>query len=149
MQTERESATSVLIRELPTLSRDRLAELWLENFDRPAAKELRKELMLPVLAFRIQERVYGGLKPEVRDRLREIAATLRPENRKPGRSQLKPGTRLLREWKGETHEVILAKDGYLYRGEQYKSLSQIASKITGTHWSGPAFFGTRPKRPKA
>ena len=150
METEKNEATSALIRELPGMSRDRLAELWQENFDRPPAKRLRKELMMPVLAYRIQERAYGGLKPEIRDHLRGIAATIRSEPQ-PGEDKhgLRPGSRLLREWKGRTYEVIVTEEGYLYKDRHYRSLSSIASKITGTHWSGPAFFGTRAKKPKS
>jgi len=54
---------------------------------------------------------------------------------------LKPGTRLVREWRGTTHQVLLLDDGYLWQDEQYSSLSEIAYRITGTRWSGPRFFG--------
>jgi Protein of unknown function (DUF2924) len=102
--------------------------------------------MLPILAFRIQERAYGGLRPEVMGQLRQITNSLAPKNRShtEARQCFKPGIRLVREWKG-THEVILTADGYDYQGKRYKSLSPIACHITGTHWSGPAFFGTRKK----
>ena len=54
----------------------------------------------------------------------------------------KPGTKFLREWNGRTHEVVaMADGGFLYRGIAYRSLSAIAREITGTRWSGPAFFG--------
>ncbi len=53
----------------------------------------------------------------------------------------KPGTRLIREWQGKVHEVIMLDDGYLWRGERHRSLSGIARAITGTRWSGPRFFG--------
>jgi Protein of unknown function (DUF2924) len=139
--------TSELIRSLPTLPKQRLITFWNENFGRPAGR-IRPELMLPILAFRIQERAYGGLSPEVRDQLRQITHSLAPKNRShnEARQRFKPGTRLVREWKGQTYEVILTTDGYDYRGKRYKSLSPIACHITGTHWSGPAFFGTAKKR---
>ncbi len=54
-----------------------------------------------------------------------------------------PGTRLVREWHGVTHEVIIEEKGYRWQRQLYRSLSQIASEITGTHWSGPRFFGLR------
>jgi hypothetical protein len=56
---------------------------------------------------------------------------------------LKPGTRLLREWGGKTHTVIVLDDGFEYESERHQSLTQIARRITGTHWSGPRFFGLR------
>jgi hypothetical protein len=58
-------------------------------------------------------------------------------------STLRSGARLLREWRGVTHEVLVAGEGFLYAGKTYKSLSAIARAITGTHWSGPLFFGIK------
>jgi hypothetical protein len=54
----------------------------------------------------------------------------------------------VREWKGKVHEVLINANGFEYLGETYKSLSPIACRITGTHWSGPAFFGTRRGKKK-
>jgi hypothetical protein len=59
---------------------------------------------------------------------------------------LKPGTRLLREWGGKTHTVIALEDGFEHDGKRYQSLTQIARRITGAHWSGPRFFGLRRVR---
>jgi hypothetical protein len=103
--------------------------------------------MRPVLAFRIQEKAYGGLGAEITGRLREASDSLAPKRRthSEARHRFKPGTRLVREWKGKIHEVILTDDGYEHRKKKYKSLSPIACAITGTHWSGPAFFGTAKK----
>ena len=56
---------------------------------------------------------------------------------------LKPGTRLIREWKGDMHEVEVRETGFLWQGERYASLSRIARLITGTRWSGPVFFGLK------
>ena len=139
-------STRDLIQSLPGLPKDRLFALWAETFGRPPGK-MRPEVMLPVLAYSIQERAYGGLTPETKEHLRHIALTLSPKSRKKdeARTRFKAGTRLIREWKRTRHEVILTSDGYEYKGQKYKSLSPIASKITGTHWSGPAFFGTNKK----
>ena len=51
-----------------------------------------------------------------------------------------PGTRLIREWQGQTHEVTVMESGYAYQGQHYRSLSSVAGDITGSHWSGPRFF---------
>jgi Protein of unknown function (DUF2924) len=59
--------------------------------------------------------------------------------------RLKPGTVLLREWHGTQHHAIVREDGIVFLGKQYKSLPQIAYRITGTKWSGPQFFGLRAK----
>lgn len=53
----------------------------------------------------------------------------------------KPGTRLVREYHGTTHEVTVLESGYLWCGQRYRSLSHIAREITGSQWSGPRFFG--------
>lgn len=143
------NATTALIQTLPTLPKERLVELWKDNFGK-APGRIRPELMRPILAFRIQERAYGGLSTETKDRLRQVMGSLEPKRRShnEAHTRFKPGTRLVREWKGKTHEVILTDGGYDYLGKRYKSLSPIACEITGTHWSGPAFFGTRKKEPK-
>ena len=135
-----------LIQSLPAMPKERLFALWTETFGRSPGK-MRPEVMLPVLAFSIQERVYGGLTPDTKEHLRQVALSLSPKSRhqNEARARFKTGTRLIREWKGTRHEVTLTADGYEYKGEKYKSLSPIASKITGTHWSGPAFFGTNKK----
>src|ERR1700676_2161898 len=100
----------------------------------------------PFLAYRMQEHAYGGLKSSARSELRRIARDLEKSagsTRLILRPKMKAGTRLLREWRGQTHEVIATESGYEYRGVGYRSLSEIARKVTGTRWSGPAFFGLK------
>ena len=65
----------------------------------------------------------------------------------PPRPELKPGTRLMREWQGRTYEVLVLDDGFSWHDAHYRSLSALARKITGTAWSGPLFFGLKPNRP--
>ena len=101
--------------------------------------------MVPILAYRIQEREYGGLSHAARKRLKEIAQSVESRKR-PAReasAQIDTGSRLIRSWHGEVHEVAVTDAGFEYRGRQYSSLSKIAGEITGTRWSGPLFFGTR------
>jgi hypothetical protein len=62
------------------------------------------------------------------------------------RPQVKPGTRLMREWQGRTYEVVVLDDGFSWQGTRCNSLSAIARKITGTAWSGPLFFGLKQAR---
>jgi hypothetical protein len=98
------------------------------------------------LAYRIQELVYGGLKPETLRRLDELAAALDAgRTGKVARSQSRPitGTQLIREWKGVEHAVTVLNDGFDYQGRPYKSLSAIARAITGTRWNGLVFFGLK------
>jgi hypothetical protein len=103
--------------------------------------------MVPILAYRMQEKEYGGLSHSAQKRLREIAKSISSEKRPQKEISVgsEKGTRLLRSWHGEVHEVIVTDTGYVYRGNTFSSLSKIAREITGTPWSGPAFFGTRKK----
>ena len=137
---------SDLLEQLPSLDRTRLLDLWHKSFGRPASQGLRRELMLPILAFRIQELAHGGLRPEAKAKLQELTSFFNPKRRNDARQRFKSGTRLVREWKGKVHEVTITADGFDYEGETYRSLSPIACRITGTHWSGPAFFGTRQEK---
>jgi hypothetical protein len=133
------------IAELPALNKGQLLPIWRRNFDDDPPPKLRKELMVPILAYRMQEKEFGGLSHRARKRLREIAESLGPEKR-PHPSiapSIRSGTRLIRRWGGEVHEVSVNDAGFGYRGKQYGSLSKIAREITGTRWSGPLFFGTR------
>jgi len=135
------------ISELPTLNRVQLLPIWEENFNTQPPATIGKLLMVRILAYRMQEREYGGLSHSARKRLKEIAHSLKG-SRKPPRenaSALGAGTKIIRIWRGEAHEVFSTGDGYRYRGQEFRSLSKIAKEITGTHWSGPAFFGTKKK----
>jgi hypothetical protein len=101
--------------------------------------------MLPILAFRIQELSQGGLAAQTRARLTETIGMLSASGRQVP-SRFRPGTRIVREWKGKVHEVTITDSGFEYEGETFKSLSPIACRIAGTRWSGPAFFGTKGKK---
>ena len=132
---------------LPDLNRAQLLVLWREHLPEEPPPPLRKELLVPILAYKMQERVYGGLSHSARRRLREIAQSLAPEKRAhpslaPG---LKTGTRLVRSWQGRVHEVTVSDGGFEYCGRVFDNLSTIAREITGTRWSGPLFFGTKKK----
>ena len=80
----------------------------------------------------------GDISAEQKGRILDVASDA-------NRRRFKTGTKIIREWKGQLHEVAVTAEGYVYKGEVYKSLSPIAFRITGTKWSGPAFFGTKPK----
>jgi hypothetical protein len=130
------------ISRLRTLPRLELLDLWRTLYGRAAPRAIRREILVPFLAYKIQENVYGGLKPATRAELRRMARALEryPSSKQLIRPRIKPGTRLFRQWRGQTHEVFVTDSGYEYRGAGYRSLSEIARKVTGVHWSGPAFF---------
>jgi hypothetical protein len=134
------------IAKLRVLSRSELLDLWQELYNKAAPPSIRREILVPFLAYRIQENAYGSLKPTALAELRRIARALdrnRTSNEPLGRPRVKTGTRLFRQWRGHTHEVFVTESGYEYHRVSYRSLSEIARKITGTRWSGPAFFGLK------
>jgi Protein of unknown function (DUF2924) len=106
---------------------------------------ISRDLFILGLGYRLQEIERGGLKKSIRRKLQMMAKALRTTGQVcPAPSlSLKPGARLIREWRGRTHAVTVTEDGFEYAGTSYASLSTIAKKITGAHWSGPRFFGLR------
>ncbi len=118
---------------------------WEQAFNRTVPKRFSRDLLLRALAYHVQERSEGGLSKSTRRRLAKLAGS-NGENRQPITSpnlRLKPGSRLIREWRGEVHRVMVLEKGFDWRGDRYASLSQIARAITGARWSGPRFFGLR------
>ena len=139
------SALDSELAALPTLSAHQLRVKWQDlRCGEPTAAASR-DLMIREIAYKMQERTHGGLAPAIRRRLRALAEEIEANGAEALASVplLKPGTRLLREWGGKTHTVIVLDDGFEYESERHQSLTQIARRITGTHWSGPRFFGLR------
>jgi hypothetical protein len=96
----------------------------------------------------LQVKLYCGLKPETRRRLKQLYKAFKADPRHTPSSNLglKPGLVLTREWNGTEHRVTVLEKGFEYRGESYGSLSQVARRIAGSRWSGPAFFGLKRRR---
>ncbi|HLO79245.1 MAG TPA: DUF2924 domain-containing protein [Magnetospirillum sp.] len=129
--------------DLPELPLDSLKQRWAELYGAPPPSRLGRRLMLYAIAYRLQENALGGLKPAVARacaRAAEALAAGRPVAPAP---VFKTGTRLLRQWQGVTHEVVLLDDGIRYQGKTWRSLSEVARAITGAQWSGPRFFGLK------
>jgi hypothetical protein len=125
------------LNRLDDLARDELAKLWEQRYGRPPPKSISRQLLLLSAAFALQAKAYGDLRSQTRKRLtgdREAAPRVQG-------AILQPGSRLARVWNGRTHHVDVVEDGYLWNGRTYRSLSAIASEITGAKWSGPRFFG--------
>jgi len=139
-------SSNQLLEKLPSLGKTELKDLWQNSFSRPPSPRLRRELMLPILAFRLQEISHGGLTEQAQRNLKEAISAL-PLKRQSTPQKFRAGTRIVREWKGKVHEVLIVEQGFEYEGKVFKSLSPIACRITGTHWSGPAFFGTKGRKP--
>jgi hypothetical protein len=134
--------------ELPVLSKPSLCELWKELFQAPPPTQLRRRLMIQILAHRLQEQAFGSLGTAIRGRLRQLARSFatNSESMIPSTPRLKPGTRLVRQWRDQVHLVNVEAKGYEYQGARYQSLSEIARLITGTRWSGPLFFGIKSEQ---
>jgi hypothetical protein len=116
---------------------------WRQRQRMQPPKTLSRDLLIRGITYSIQERALGALSKSL---LRQIAGG--PADASSGHLRhaapsvaIKPGTRLLREWHGVTHTVLVHADGVEWRGRRYKSLSVVAREITGAHWSGPRFFG--------
>jgi hypothetical protein len=129
---------------LATMSPAQLRAEW-ERVHREPAPALTADLLMRALAYRLQERMQGGLPAPARTAISQLVRQLdRGSGIVPDRSIApKAGTRLVREWRGGRHHVLVLDQGFQYQGRQYRSLSHIARDITGAAWSGPRFFGLR------
>jgi hypothetical protein len=133
---------------LTKMSNTKLESLWQQLFKSEPPTKIRKTLLRRVIAYRLQEQQFGGLSNAPLRRLRQLANALEvdPNATVSTRPPMKPGTRLVREWKQQVHTVEVDTEGYQYKGTRYDSLSEIARLITGTRWSGPLFFGVKAKQ---
>lgn len=129
--------------DLLNLDRKALAAAWLQAFDRPIPPKLYKSTVVLLLAYRLQELKLGGLSSETRRYLNALLPRANGGKAAQPVRRLKPGTRLQRSWQGRPYTVTVTEDGFEYAGQTYASLSVIARTITGTAWSGPAFFGLK------
>ena len=133
---------------LPKMGKDALCALWRQLFQTTPPHQIRRQLMVRILAYRIQEQAFRGLSPGARQRLRQMARALDkdPAAEISATPVFKPGTRLIRQWQEQTHVVTVKEKGYEYQGTLYQSLSEVARLITGTRWSGPLFFGIKSEQ---
>ena len=116
---------------------------WRRHLRMAPPMRLSRDLLIRGIAYRLQEKAFGGLSKAVVRRLSAapVGAAESVTRRNNKSVSLKPGTRLVREWHGVTHAVLVHADGFEWQGRRYRSLSVIARAITGAHWSGPRFFG--------
>jgi hypothetical protein len=127
---------------LNAVSRDDLIPYWVEAYGRQPPKGLSKRILLYAAAYHVQTLTYGELSASTKKKLRQIKTDhdCKRTAEQGGKTPLRVGTRLIREWHGKTHAVDVIEDGYLYDFTTYRSLSEIARLITGTRWSCPRFF---------
>jgi hypothetical protein len=129
------AAIEAEIAHLRSLALDALRRHWRVIFGRTPSADLSKDLLRRMIAYRLQERAFGGLD---RESLRFLDGLARHGG--SPRRRLKPGTVLVRDYQGQRHTVTVVSDGFDWQGATYQSLSAIARAITGTAWSGPRFF---------
>jgi hypothetical protein len=120
---------------------------WAKLFRKAPPKSFGPDLLRRSIAHRIQEKAYGGLSRPAQRLLDQAmkAFAAKPNSKIVLPRRIKPGSVLVREWKGKSHRVTVLADGFVYEGDTYSNLSEIAVLITGTRWNGPRFFGLRSK----
>jgi hypothetical protein len=135
------------VARLEALTNFELRAEWRRLLHRQPPPSLSRAFLVRGIAYKIQERAFGALSNSIMQKLtaREVRPTTGMRSRPAARIEVKPGTRLVREWNGETHSVLVHADSVEWRGKRYRSLSIVAREITGAHWSGPRFFGLTSK----
>ena len=123
------------VAEIEGLDRPACLDRWHKVFGRPPPKHLSMPFMKRVLIWELQCRMLGGVSTKTQRALNRVAAG------KPAPTTLRPGSQLVREWNGRTYQVEVVERGFIMDGKSYPSLSAVAKRITGAHWSGPRFFG--------
>ncbi|MBA3667721.1 MAG: DUF2924 domain-containing protein [Sphingomonas sp.] len=134
------------LNDLLAMSPAQLRALWRECWRRPAPT-MAPNLLRRGIAWKLQSRVHGVLAAQSKRALDQAARRLRNgESITSIKSvSLKPGTRLVREWGGKIHQVVVLDKGYEHESRHFTSLTQVASAIAGAHWSGPLFFGLKKR----
>jgi hypothetical protein len=130
---------------LPTTPIAELRKRYRELFRAEPPKAFGPDLLRRSIAHQIQEKAYGGLSASTRRLLDQLVrvAMAKPNGRLDLPRRIKPGSELVRTWKGKSYRVMVMADGFAHNGKTFASLSEIASEITGTRWNGPRFFGLR------
>lgn len=127
--------------DIATADRPALVDLWQDLIGGLAPKNLSLPFLRRAMAFEMQCKMLGGPRIGTVADLQRIAGG--QSARASTGARLQPGARLVREWQGRTWTVEVIEGGFLMGGERFASLSGIAKKITGAHWSGPRFFGLK------
>jgi hypothetical protein len=138
-------SVAVELTRLADLTIFELRREWWRLHRMPPPMRLSRELLVRGITYKLQERALGGLSKAILRKLASLNAEPAVGNAKKPTApiSLKPGTRLIREWRGVTHTLLVHADGVEWNGRRYKSLTLIAREITGARWSGPRFFGLR------
>lgn len=140
MSGVRKNSIAARLAELEKLEMVALRTRWSALCDEPVPN-VPEQLLRHLVAYRVQERRYGGITLALRKDILTGGAVARKQGQNAA-SELSPGTCLVREWQGRTITVFVGDDGSVeWNGKSYRSLSEVARLVTGTRWSGPRFFG--------
>ena len=133
------------LERLPTTPIAELRKRYRELFRAEPPKAFGPDLLRRSIAHTIQEKAYGRLPAPARRLLAQLvkSASAKPNGRLEMPRRIKPGSELVRTWRGKTYRVMVIAEGFAHAGKTYANLSEIASMITGTKWNGPRFFGLR------
>jgi len=135
--------TIARLQTLDVMARGDLQAEWRRLYRIDPPVRMSRELLMLGIGWKIQERVHGGFSKATKRRLADLIKALEHDG-DVSHSRVfhfRPGSRLVREWRGQSHTVIVREDGFEWKGQIWRSLSRIAREITGAHWSGPRFFG--------
>jgi hypothetical protein len=138
-------ALAAEIADVSKLDIDELRVRWKAMYGKAPSREIGRSFLTRAIAYGLQERAYGGLKPSTCRLLARVAeeATATGSSKRPQTRMAQSGTILIREWQGTAHRVTMLDEGVSFNGRRYRSLSEVAREITGSRWSGPRFFGLR------
>ena len=141
-----------LLADLASMNVGDLRALWKKRFRQRLPELSSPDLLRRLIAWKIQVQANGGFDPHMSRQLKSLIRSA--DKRKPGDSQappllnLRPGTILVREWRGVEHRLLVLETGFEYRDQHFASLSHVARHISGAHWSGPRFFGLEAQQLK-
>jgi hypothetical protein len=123
---------------------------WRKVYRAHPPKKIGRDVLELGIAWKLQEKALGGTSAATKRRFADLAEAMEDKGdlTRSRVAKLKPGAKLVREWRGETHDVLVIENGFLWQGRPWRSLSLIDREITGTRWSGPRFFGLMGKREK-
>ena len=127
------------LHDLSSMIYAELVKSWQQTFHHPPPAKCGEALLRGALAWQIQAKHFGGLSTSELKTLRQSALSSTSNQT----LNLAVGSRLVRVWQGDTHQVTVLDKGFEYAGQRWLSLSAIARAITGTRWSGPVFFGIK------
>lgn len=138
-----DDAVAARLQALEQMDYATLRSEWRRLYRANPPKRVARDLLMLGVAWKIQERAYGGLSAATRRRLADLAKTMDRDGdvTRNRVARLRQGAKLVREWQGKTHTVTVIDEGFDWNGRHWRSLSAVAREITGGHWSGPRFFG--------